>query len=108
MQGQIFIKILILNLFIISANAEYRVYEYLTVSKGSLSSTSSGKIIQTHLPPQAYLAYYGSRQVQSVELLRTWMCPGYTGQLLPPCLHPLDQWKIDQVLQLNKAKGSVQ
>lgn len=48
------------------------------------------------MPPTTYMAYYGSPEIQSFELIRTWACPGNTGQLRPPCLHPYERWKIDQ------------
>lgn len=103
-----FIAYLCLHLcFPVGARCETRIYEYLIQGKSTLTGQPSAKIVTTHMSPTSYLAYYGSREIQNIELIRTWACPGNTGQLRPPCLHPYEQWKMDQGVKATLAPPGV-
>jgi hypothetical protein len=70
------------SLFLLSLNAsgEYRAYQYQVSSK-SYFHHQRGRIIVSTLDPQSYLAYHGGLAGPlKVQLLRTWMCFGHTGQ----------------------------
>lgn len=86
-----FVAALILT-FSFSAAAEYRAYQYLVKSNDAfaVATKSNAQYIVSTLNPQMYQSYHGGSRV-SVDLLRTWMCPGYTGKRLPVCSHPYDK-----------------
>jgi hypothetical protein len=75
------------------AQAEYRVYQYMIKSKNLTAQIESGEAqpFITTLDPQSLLAYHGGTSSLQATLLRTWMCPGYTGQAKPYCPHPGEQ-----------------
>ncbi|MBF0315059.1 MAG: hypothetical protein HQK52_16670 [Oligoflexia bacterium] len=86
-------KILILLwLFFMSftACAEYRVYQYYVTpvdysnvsnlpQKPSITTTVP-TIVTTSLDPVSYLAYHGGNSSINIQLLRSWMCPGFTSE----------------------------
>lgn len=85
------IKYLIL-LFSFPAIAEYRVYQYIVKNKVvSANDQPQSTVIISSLNPQSYIAYNGGSQLISVDLLRTWVCPGYTGKKKPICPSPYEQ-----------------
>lgn len=67
------------------ALAEYRAFQYL-VKSNSFTNT----IISTH-NPVTFLAYHGEPEQIEINLIKTWMCPGYTGQFKPICPAPEKQ-----------------
>jgi hypothetical protein len=71
--------------------AEYRVYQYMveTIQKSPDSKGSS--IIRSSLDPETFIAYNGGRDLVSVDLLRTWICPGYTGEKREYCQSPYEK-----------------
>lgn len=92
------IKGLLLTLLIPgSAFAEYRAYQYLVKSNDpyARATRAQARYVVSTLNPQMYQRYHGGSLV-SVDLLRTWICPGYTGKGQPICDHPYDKTEVDQ------------
>lgn len=87
------ISLSILVLFL-SSNAigEYRAYQYVvkTHDPYAVATKAQAQYIVSTLNPQMYQAYHGGAFV-SVDLLRTWICPGYTGKGQKICDHPYDK-----------------
>ena len=84
-------KILIIPIllaFSFSANAEYRVYQYIVKNNIEHIDSPKNNLITSTLDPMSYLAYNGGSTIVSVDLLRTWMCPGNTGQRQETCESP--------------------
>ncbi len=75
-----------------SALAEYRAYQYLVKSSDPYASSTKAdaRYIVSTLNPQNYKSYHGGSFI-TVDLLRTWICPGYTGRGTEPCDHPYDK-----------------
>lgn len=67
-------------LFISSANAEYRVYQYYIKPKTLNLNGESARIVTSTLDPIAYAAYHGGNLTLEVNLLRTWQCMGNTSK----------------------------
>ena len=61
--------------------AEYRVYQYMIFSTANEENNQEriNKVILSTLDPVSFYAYHGERESIKVNLLRTWICPGYTG-----------------------------
>jgi hypothetical protein len=70
----IFIYLIILP----AALAEYRVYQYLLLNKVIHDDLPKKSIINSTLNPRSYIAYNGGSRQISIDLLRTWVCPGNT------------------------------
>jgi hypothetical protein len=79
------------------AHAEYRVYQYVIKNKVESSKNSEGVIIQSTLDPTSYLAYNGGSQFVSIDLLRTWICPGNTGQGKDTCPSPYKKLTAEMI-----------
>ena len=81
-------------LFFISlrARSEYRAYQYLVKSNDpyAVATKAQAQYIVSTLNPQMYKSYHGGSSV-TVDLLRTWICPGYTGRGMKVCDHPYDK-----------------
>ena len=77
-----------------SVRAEYRAYQYLVKTNDSfaVATRARAQYIISTLNPQMYKSYHGGSFV-TVDLLRTWMCPGYTGRGKKICDHPYDKEK---------------
>jgi hypothetical protein len=75
-----------------SAFAEYRVYQYIVKSNDpyAVATKARAQYIVSTLNPQMYQSYHGGSFV-TVDLLRTWICPGYTGRGQKICDHPYDK-----------------
>lgn len=71
---------LLLTFFLIMTNAmaEYRAYQYMVQSKYS-DDNAKAYMVTSSLDPVSYVSYHGGSDSISVNLLRTWMCPGNTG-----------------------------
>jgi hypothetical protein len=74
---------------ITSVHAEYRVYEYLVRSVNQIPQDKGTYIVTSTLFPSAYLAYHGGDSIQ-IDLLKSWLCPGYTGGLKKICSSPYE------------------
>ncbi|MFN8369699.1 MAG: hypothetical protein U0T83_03635 [Bacteriovoracaceae bacterium] len=72
------IKILLI-FFSFNLFAEYRVYQYFVKPVQNLPQDSNAYLVTSSLSPQSYLAYHGGVSAMKLNLLRTWMCPGFTG-----------------------------
>jgi hypothetical protein len=74
------------------AHAEYRAYQYLVKSQDpyAIATKAQAQYIVSTLNPQMFKSYHGGNSV-SVDLLRTWICPGYTGARKKVCDHPYDK-----------------
>lgn len=88
------IKLALLFTFILSgtALAEYRAYQYIVKSNDpfAVATRAQPQYIISTLNPQMYKSYHGGSFV-TVDLLRTWICPGYTGKGQKICDHPYDK-----------------
>lgn len=73
--------------FLLSSNlfAEYRVYQYL------IQSDNESKYITSSLDPISFKSYHGGKLVTKIDLLRTWMCPGFTGHKKEYCPSPYEK-----------------
>lgn len=76
----------------LSSYAEYRAYQYMvkTFDPYAVATNANAQYIVSTLNPQMFKSYHGGNYV-SVDLLRTWICPGYTGQRKQVCDHPYDK-----------------
>jgi hypothetical protein len=74
------------------ASAEYRAYQYIVKSNDpyAVATRAKSQYIVSTLNPQNYQSYHGGSFV-TVDLLRTWICPGYTGRGQKICDHPYDK-----------------
>jgi len=77
------------------ALAEYRAYQYIVKSSDpyAMATRAQSQYIVSTLNPQMYQRYHGGSFI-TVDLLRTWICPGYTGRRQKSCNHPYDQAKV--------------
>lgn len=80
------------GLFSFGAFAEYRAYQYLvkTSDPYAVATKSNAQYVVSTLNPQMFKSYHGGSFV-SLDLLRTWICPGYTGSRKTVCQHPYDK-----------------
>lgn len=72
--------------------AEYRAYQYIIKSTDqfAIANGAQAQIVTSTLNPAMYQSYHGG-SLLTVSLLRTWICPGYTGGRQKICPHPYDQ-----------------
>jgi len=72
--------------------AEYRAYQYMVKSNDpyAVATRAQSQYIVSTLNPAMYKSYHGGSFV-TVDLQRTWICPGYTGKNKPVCEHPYDK-----------------
>jgi hypothetical protein len=77
------------------ARAEYRAYQYIVKTHDLYASTTKAQAqyIVSTLNPQMYKSYHGGPFINA-ELLRTWICPGYTGRGRKICDHPYDRENV--------------
>ena len=81
------IKFAFIGLFTLvmsSAQAEYRVYQYYVRTKVEKLSNSPATLVTSTLDPKSYATYNGGGISLEVNLLRSWICYGYTAKK-PPC-----------------------
>lgn len=71
----------------LTSYAEYRVYQYYVSSKNP-TAEALPEIITSSLDPVSYLAYHGGTNAITIIPLRSWICPGYTGEKLEYCASP--------------------
>lgn len=71
--------------------AEYRVYQYLVRNTVKTPDTKDAHMITSSLDPMSFKAYHGGGRLVQVDLLRTWICPGYTGERAQYCPSPYDK-----------------
>lgn len=84
------IKILLI-FFSFNLFAEYRVYQYFVKPVQNLPQDSNAYLVTSSLSPQSYLAYHGGVSAMKLNLLRTWMCPGFTGNKRKICESPYEK-----------------
>lgn len=84
-----FIGILVLPAL---ASAEYRAYQYVVKTNDpyAVATLAEAQYLVSTLSPQMYKSYHGGSFV-TIDLLRTWICPGYTGKGQKICDHPYDK-----------------
>lgn len=70
--------------------AEYRVYQYVVKNKVVVIDSPKSHMVTSTLDPVSYLSYNGGSSLISIDLLRTWMCPGNTSKK-DICPSPYDQ-----------------
>ncbi len=85
-------KQLIVFIFICSINtvfAEYRAYQYIVKNKIlTAQDQSNSHLITSSMDPETYISYHGGHNLISIDLLRTWVCPGHTGNRKDICDSP--------------------
>ena len=88
-------------LFFISINcfAEYRVYQYLIRPTAFFPQDKSEYIVTSSLDPVSYVSYNGGADSMKVELARTWICPGHTGNFKVYCKSPYQRLLKEDALQ---------
>lgn len=80
------------------AKAEYRAFQYFIKSRNYTNT-----LIST-LNPVAFKAYHGGPVEIEINLLKTWMCPGYTGNFKAICPSP-EKVLIQELKKENKGGG---
>jgi hypothetical protein len=85
----LFAFLFLLNCQIVQA--EYRVYQYIVQNKIKTNDEPAGKIMLSSLDPVSFGSYHGGHDLVEVELLRTWICPGYTGESRDYCASPYER-----------------
>lgn len=82
----------LLSFYSFSLRAEYRAYQYIVKTNDpyAVATRAPAQYIVSTLNPQVFKSYHGGNSV-SIEILRTWMCPGYTGLRTKVCDHPYDK-----------------
>ena len=92
------INLFLLALIIVSEDslAEYRAYQYMvkTTDPYAVATNAKAQYTISTLNPQMYKSYHGGSFI-TVDLLRTWICPGYTGRGQKICDHPYDKEEGD-------------
>jgi len=73
-----------------AAFAEYRVYQYYVQPNSNYPTKAQSFIVTSMLDPISYKAYHGGGLTKT-DLVRTWICLGYTGDGNPPCQGPSEQ-----------------
>lgn len=68
--------------------AEYRVYQYYVSSRLKMPEDQRPYLVTSTLDPTSYIAYNGGQKSIKLDLLRTWSCPGHTGNKQPICPAP--------------------
>lgn len=71
--------------------AEYRVFQYYVRSKNSFIQDNPSYLVTSTLDPQSYVAYHGGNANIAVDMVRTWICPGYTGLKQDYCASPYEK-----------------
>lgn len=82
----------VLLFFNTGVQAEYRAYQYLVKSNDpyAVATNAKAQYMVSTLNPSVFKSYHGGSYL-TVDLLRTWMCPGYTGRGQKVCDHPYDK-----------------
>lgn len=75
-----------------SAQAEYRVYQYLVKPKNMAAMVTQvqARPVRSTLNPVAFLSYNGGKSAVDITLMRSWMCPGSTARK-EYCIHPSER-----------------
>lgn len=93
-----YLPILLISAWSLQAAAEYRVYQYYVKSRYKLNYDQQGYQVTSTLDPVSYLAYHGGHESLKIDLLRTWVCPGDTGDGRPLCPSPLSDVEVEEQL----------
>lgn len=56
-----------------------------------MKDSPNGHLVTSTLDPVSYIAYNGGQELLAVDLLRTWICPGYTGGAKQTCKSPYEK-----------------
>lgn len=82
--------ILVMGLWASVSYAEYRVYQYYVKSRIHNPKDADAYQVISTLDPISYKAYHGGGEAIKVDMIRTWTCPGHTGNRKPICPAPDD------------------
>lgn len=97
-------KSLLTIFFILFSNklfAEYRVFQYFVTSKFNTAKENDARLVTSTLDPVSYKAYHGGAESIRLDLVRTWTCPGHTGNRRPVCPPPEETMKNQEEEVLN-------
>lgn len=84
-------KLTLLSILLcLPALAEYRVYQYLVQPSNNYPTKAQSFIATSTLDPVSYKSYHGG-SLSKIDMVRTWLCPGYTGDNRPACEGPTEQ-----------------
>lgn len=78
-----FLSVSIFLALTVSAQAEYRVYQYYVRSKVANINPANATLVTSTLDPLSYAAYNGGVNSVEVNLLRSWICFGNTSKKAP-------------------------
>lgn len=87
------LAVIIQMFWVLPVLAEYRVYQYAVKSKNTMRNDPDTYIVTSTLDPVSYISYHGGSESINVDLLRTWICRGYTGFSAKHCPSPYDSVK---------------
>lgn len=85
----------LLALISFTAFGEYRVYQYLIKSTHHKAQDQNAYIVTSTLDPVSFRAYKSGSLNVKVDLMRTWMCAGYTGYSSDYCPSPYEALKAE-------------
>ena len=77
-----------------NAKGEYRAYQFYV--KSNLNTSEKAYIVTSALAPLHYQNLHGGKDLISVSLLRTWICPGHTGHLKETCDSPYKKLLVEE------------
>ncbi len=75
------------------ALAEYRVFQYLVKNTALKAQDQNAYLAISTLDPISYRSYKAGSLNIKVDLMRTWICPGYTGMNQDYCASPYEKVK---------------
>ncbi len=75
-------------LYAATATAEYRAFQYSVRSTVEKKFDTQSYLVISTLDPVSYRAYHGGAESLQINVVRTWMCLGHTGQGKDICQSP--------------------
>ncbi len=76
-----------------AALAAYRGFQYLVKNTALKAQDQNAYLAVSTLDPISYRAYKAGSINIKVDLMRTWVCPGYTGMNQDYCASPYEKAK---------------
>ena len=90
--------LLFISCMISEARSEYRVYQYLVKQSQVKAQDLKPYLTTSTMDPVSYLAYHGGGNSIKIDLIRSWMCKGYTAKK-EACSSPLESALIPSTPQ---------
>jgi hypothetical protein len=73
------------------------VYQYIIKNKINSQQVAKPLIQVSSLNPVSFLAYNGGSNSLDIDLLRTWLCPGFTGHRKETCKSPYKEISLKEI-----------